>query len=168
MRYKVNKKQQNSKSCLVCGLQNDFGLHASFYELDNGEVMATFTPRVQHQSYPGRLHGGISSTILDETIGRALMISQPEQFGVTVEISVRFKKPVPLGEELRVIGRITSDSKRFYKGTGEIILADGNVAVEAHGKYLKMPLAEIAEYDEEDERNWQVVERPDDPEFFEI
>ena len=168
MKYKVNKKQQNSKSCLVCGLQNDFGLHAAFYELDNGELLATFTPRVQHQSYPGRLHGGISSTILDETIGRALMISHPEQFGVTVEISVRFKKPVPLDEELWVIGRITSDSKRFYKGTGEIILADGSVAVEAHGKYLKMPLAEIAEYDEEDERNWQVVERPDDPEFFEI
>lgn len=168
MKYKVNKKQQNSKSCLVCGLQNNFGLHASFYELDNGEVLAVFTPQVQHQSYPGRLHGGISSTILDETIGRALMISQPEQFGVTVEISVRFKKPVPLEEELRVIGRITSDSKRFYEGTGEIILADGSVAVEAQGRYLKMPLAKIAEYDEEDEKNWQVVEKPDDPEFFEI
>ena len=168
MKYKVNKKQQNSKSCLVCGLQNDFGLHTSFYELDNGEVLAVFKPREEHQSYPGRLHGGISSTILDETIGRALMITQPEQFGVTVEISVRFKKPVPLDEELRVIGRITRDSKRFYEGTGEIILADGSVAVEGHGKYLKMPLAKIAEYDDDDERNWQVVERPDDPEFFEI
>jgi len=168
MKYAVNKKQQNSKSCMVCGLQNDFGLHASFYELDNDEVLAVFIPREQHQSYPGRLHGGISSTILDETIGRALMISQPEQFGVTVEISVRFKKPVPIDEELRVTGRITVDSKRFYEGTGEIILADGTVAVEGHGKYLKMPLAEIAEYDDEDEKNWQVVERPDDPEFFEI
>ena len=168
MKYKVNKKQQNSKSCLVCGLQNDFGLHTSFYELDNGEVLAVFKPREEHQSYPGRLHGGISLTILDETIGRALMITQPEQFGVTVEISVRFKKPVPLDEELRVIGRITSDSKRFYEGTGEIILADGSVAVEGHGKYLKMPLAKIAEYDDDDERNWQVVESPDDPEFFEI
>lgn len=168
MKYAVNKKQQNSKSCMVCGLQNDFGLHASFYELDNDEVLAVFIPREQHQSYPGRLHGGISSTILDETIGRALMISQPEQFGVTVEISVRFKKPVPIDEELRVIGRITVDSKRFYEGTGEIILADGTVAVEGHGKYLKMPLADIAEYDDEDEKNWQVVERPDDPEFFEI
>ena len=168
MRYQVVKKQQNSKSCLVCGLQNDFGLHASFYELDNGEVMAVFTPRGQHQSYPGRLHGGISSTILDETIGRALMISQPEQFGVTIEITVRFKKPVPLDEELRVIARITSDSKRFYEGTGEIILSDGSVAVEGQGKYLKMPLAKIAEYDDDDERNWQVVAMPDDPEFFEI
>ena len=122
----------------------------------------------QHQSYPGRLHGGISSTILDETIGRALMISQPEQFGVTVEITVRFKKPVPLDEELRVIGRITSDSKRFYEGTGEIILADGSVAVEGHGKYLKMPLAKIAEYDNEDEEGWQVVEGPDDPEYIDL
>jgi uncharacterized protein (TIGR00369 family) len=168
MRYKVKNKQQNSKSCMVCGLQNDFGLRASFYELDNDELLAVFTPREQHQSYPGRLHGGISSTMLDETIGRALMISQPEQFGVTIEISVRFKKPVPLGEELRVISRITSDSKRFYEGTGEIILADGSVAVEGHGKYLKMPLAKIAEYDAEDEQGWHVVESPDDPEYFDI
>ena len=168
MRYQVKKKQQNSKSCLVCGLQNDYGLRASFYELDNDELLAVFTPREQHQSYPGRLHGGISSTILDETIGRALMISQPEQFGVTVEISVRFKKPVPLGEELRVIGRITSDSKRFYEGTGEIVLADGTIAVEAHGKYLKMPLAKIAEYDSEDEQGWHVVEGEDDPVYFDI
>jgi acyl-coenzyme A thioesterase PaaI-like protein len=168
VRYKVKKKQQNSKSCLVCGLQNDFGLQASFYELENGELLAVFTPREQHQGYPGLLHGGLSTAMLDETIGRALMISQPEQFGVTVEILVRLKKPVPLDEELRVIGRITRDSKRFYEGTGEILLTDGTVAVEAHGKYLKMPLAKIAEYDEEDEQNWQVVERPDDPEFFEI
>lgn len=168
MRYQVRKKQQNSKSCLVCGLQNDSGLHAAFYELDNGELLATFTPGEQHQSYPGRLHGGISSTMLDETIGRALMITQPDQFGVTVEISVRFKKPVPLAEELRVLARITSDSKRFYEGTGEIILADGTVAVEAHGKYLKMALARIAEYDEDEARNWQVVANGADPEFFEI
>jgi uncharacterized protein (TIGR00369 family) len=168
MRYRVLKKQHNSKSCLVCGLQNDFGLHASFYELANGELLAVFTPRLEHQSYPGRLHGGISSTILDETIGRALMITQPDQFGVTVEISVRFKKPVPLGEELRVTGRITGDSKRFYEGSGEILLADGTIAVEGRGKYLKMDLAKITEYDQEDQDGWQVVAGPDDPEYFEL
>ncbi|MBU0673535.1 MAG: PaaI family thioesterase [Proteobacteria bacterium] len=168
MRHLVTKKQQNSKSCLVCGLQNDFGLHTSFYELDSGELMALFRPRKEHQSYPGRLHGGLSSTILDETIGRAIMITHPDQFGVTVEITVRFKKPVPLDIDLRVIGRITKDSSRFFEGTGEIILADGTIAVEGHGKYLKMPLEKIAEYDQGDEENWRVIDLPDDPEFFDF
>ena len=165
MRRQVTRKQQNSKNCLVCGLQNEFGLHASFFELDNRELLALFTPRDVHQSYPNRLHGGIASAILDETIGRAVMIDHPGQFGVTVDISVRFKKPLPLDRQLQVIGRITSDSKRFFEGTGEILLDDGSIAVEAEGRYLKMDLEKIADFDYE-EQQWKVVERSDDPDFF--
>ena len=168
MRCKVLKKQHNSKMCLVCGLQNSFGLSASFFELENDELLAVFKPSEEHQSYPGRLHGGMVSTILDETIGRAIMDANAGKFwGVTVEISVRFKKPVPLDQELRVIARITRDSKRVFEGTGELLLPDGTVAAEARGKYLKRPLEKIADFDAE-EQDWQVVQLPDDPEYVEL
>ncbi|MDH3327681.1 MAG: PaaI family thioesterase [Desulfobulbaceae bacterium] len=168
MRYRIRKKQPNSKMCLVCGLQNGFGLYTSFYELENGELLAIFKPREVHQSYPGRLHGGIVSTILDETIGRAIMIRHDHEFwGVTMEITVRFKKPVPLEEELRVIGRITKDTKRTFEGTGEILLTDGTVAAQAQGKYMKLPLDKIADFNT-DEQEWQVVRSSDDPEFVEF
>ncbi|MBW2472700.1 MAG: PaaI family thioesterase [Deltaproteobacteria bacterium] len=164
MLRKVIAKQPNSRMCLVCGLKNPFGLHTAFYELDNKELLAVFKPREEHQSYPGRLHGGIISTILDEVIGRAIMIhSKGEVWGVTVELQVRFKKPVPLDEELRVFGRITKDSRRFFEGTGELLLADGTVAVEGHGKYLKTPLEKIADFDVVAQA-WGVVKLPDDPE----
>ena len=168
MRYKVIGKQPNSKMCLVCGLQNDFGLYTSFYELENGELLAIFKPREVHQSYPGRLHGGIVSTILDETIGRAIMIRHADRFwGVTVEITVRFRQPVPLDRELSVIGRITKDAKRIFEGTGEILLADGSVAAEAQGKYMKLPLEQIADFNA-DEQQWEIRRMPDDPDFVEI
>ena len=164
MLRKVIAKEPNSRMCLVCGLKNPFGLHTAFYELDNKELLAVFKPREEHQSYPGRLHGGIISTILDEVIGRAIMIhSKGEVWGVTVELRVRFKKPVPLDEELRVVGRITKDSSRFFEGNGELLLADGTVAVEGHGKYLKTPLEKIADFDV-DAQEWGVVKLPDDPE----
>jgi len=164
MPHKVTAKQPNSKMCLVCGLKNPFGLHTSFYELDNNELLAIFKPREEHQSYPGRLHGGIISTILDEAIGRAIMIhSEGEVWGVTVDLQVRFKKPVPLHEELRVIGRITKDSSRFFEGTGELLLENGTVAAEGHGKYLKTTLEKIADFDVE-AQEWTVVSSPDDPE----
>ena len=86
-------------------------------------------------------------SLLDETIGRAISISEPDAWGVTVELSVRFKKPVPLDGEVRAIGRITENSSRLFSGTGEIVLADGTVAVEASGRYLKMPIERIAEGD---------------------
>jgi len=163
MRRKVTAKQPNSKMCLVCGLKNPFGLHTSFYELDNNELLAIFKPREEHQSYPGRLHGGIISTILDEAIGRAIMIeSEGEIWGVTIELRVRFKKPVPLLEELRVIGRITKNGSRFFEGTGELLLEDGTVAAEGHGKYLKAPLEKIADFDV-DAQEWGVVDSSDDP-----
>lgn len=168
MRYRVVGKQPNSKMCLVCGLQNDFGLAAAFYELENGELLAIFTPREELQSYPGRLHGGIVSAMLDETIGRAIMISNADQYwGVTVEISVRFMKPVPIGTELRTVGRVTKDSRRLFEGTGELLLPDGTVAARAHGKYMKLPLEEIADFDP-DELDWQLHQLPSDPDSIEL
>ena len=163
MLRKVTAKQPNSKMCLVCGLKNPFGLHTTFYELDDNELLAIFKPRDEHQSYPGRLHGGIISTILDETIGRAIMIqSEGAIWGVTIDLQVRFKKPVPLGEKLRVVGRIIKNSSRFFEGTGELLLHDGSVAAEGHGKYLKTPLEKIADFDE-DAQEWRVVHTPHDP-----
>ena len=168
MLHTVTAKQPNSKMCLVCGLKNPFGLHTSFFELDNNELLAVFKPRGEHQSYPGRLHGGIISTILDETIGRAIMIqSEGDIWGVTVDLQIRFKKPVPLDEELRVIARITKDSSRFFEGTGELLLQDGTVAATGHGKYLKVPLEKIVDFDV-DHQEWQVVQSNDDPKSFQL
>jgi len=160
----VKRKQENSRKCLVCGLNNDLGLHAAFYELENGELMSVFTGKEGHQSYPGRLHGGMSSAMLDETIGRAIMITEPDTFGVTIELSLKYRKPVPLDQPVRVVGRITSRSRRLFEGTGEILLEDGTVAVSATGKYMSMPLNQIM--DSQEELDWKVIEGEDDPESF--
>jgi len=154
---KVLAAQNISRMCLVCGRDNPAGLKARFYELEDGELLGVFQPQEVHQSYPGRLHGGIASTVLDETIGRAMNIANPDEWGVTVELTVRFRKPVPLDEEIHAIARITRDSKRIFEGTGEIVLADGTVAVEASGKYMKMPIEAIADGDFDSQ--WFVDER---------
>jgi acyl-coenzyme A thioesterase PaaI-like protein len=146
--------------CLVCGVENIAGLHARFYELDatqraeaggpegaaaaGPELLGIFTPRHEHQSYPGRLHGGISSAIVDETIGRAILIDHPDVWGVTAEFTVRFRAPVPLAGEVRTVARITRDTSRLFEGSGEIVLDDGTIAVEGRGRYLKMRLDDIA------------------------
>lgn len=162
MPRKVTAKQHNSRMCFVCGLQNSFGLKASFFEVEGDQLVALFTPCEQHQGYPDRLHGGLAATILDETIGRAMNIGQNEIWGVTVEFKVRYRKPVPLDQELKAVGRITSQNRRFFEGTGEILLPDGEVAVEGYGKYIKLPLEEIADFDY-DEQDWKAVPDESDP-----
>ncbi len=158
MGHRIDRTQNISRMCMICGTENDMGLHARFYELESSELLGIFRPLEQHQSYPGRLHGGVSSAILDETIGRAINMSDHDAWGVTVELSVRFRKPVPLDAEVRAVARITKDSRRLFEGSGEILLEDGTVAVEASGRYMKMPIDKIAEGDFDKE--WYADERP--------
>jgi acyl-coenzyme A thioesterase PaaI-like protein len=145
MKRRVLAAQNISRMCLVCGTENRSGLKARFYELEGGELLGVFRPLEEHQSYPGRLHGGIASAILDETMGRAIMIGQPGTWGVTAELTVRYRKPVPLDGDVKVVARITRDAGRLFEGTGEIVLEDGSIAVEASGKYLRLRLEEITE-----------------------
>jgi uncharacterized protein (TIGR00369 family) len=164
MRYeahevKVSDSQKISNMCLVCGTDNPFSLRAQFLELEDGRLCAEFTATDVHQSYPGRVHGGAISAILDETIGRAIQIASPEVFGVTLELNVRFRKPVPLNEPLRVIAEITKRANRLFTGEGKLLLADGSVAAEATARYYQMKTDSIAEEGLTDQ-NWYPDTRP--------
>jgi acyl-coenzyme A thioesterase PaaI-like protein len=144
VKRKVEAAQNVSRMCFLCGVENKLGLHGRFFVLDKGELCGVFTPRQEHQGYPGRLHGGIITALLDETIGRAINTTHEDVWGVTVKFSLRFRRPVPLDREVKVVGRITKESARVFEGTGEIILEDGTVAAEGEGTYVKLPVDEIA------------------------
>lgn len=162
MKKKILKKQNNSTRCFICGVNNDKGLFTEFYELEDGTLAATAVARPFHQSYPGRVHGGVSTAILDETIGRAINITEPETWGVTVEFTTRFKTPIPYDVPLLVIGRITENKRLLFSGEGRIILPDGSIAATAHGKYLKQKLQDIAEFDGITD-TWASYPKDDDP-----
>ena len=167
MKKFIVRKQKNSKMCFLCGMKNPFGLHAAFYELDSNELACVLKPKEEHQSYPGRLHGGIITTILDETIGRAILINHEEEvWGVTVEFTTRFRKPIPLNTELHIIGRVTKETSRTFEGTGEVLLPGGEIAATGSGTYLRMPLSKISDFDPVSQE-WQVVDFPDDPKEIE-
>lgn len=156
-------KQPNSYHCFICGVRNVAGVKVAFYETANRdgqpEILARFSGRFQHQGYPGRMHGGVITGVLDETIGRAINIGAgaelPMTWGVTAELTVRFLLPVPLDVEVTARGRITRQARRLFEGTGELYLPDGAIAVTATGKYWKLPLDEIASLEGE-ELGWQV------------
>ena len=157
--------QNVSRMCMVCGRDNPWSLKARFFELDATELLGIFEMQECHQSYPGRVHGGVVTAMLDETIGRAVAIGDPTVFGVTVEITVKFRKPVPIDRELHVIARLTTPANRLYEGTGEIVLDDGTVVAEAWGRYMRMPIEKIADGDFSAE--WFEDQRPR-PGDFEI
>ncbi len=171
MRYKVCGRQYRNDKCLVCGFDNPLSLGLDFWQLENGELAAYAVCREEHQSYPGRTHGGIISALLDEVIGRAVCIAEPECWGVTVELNVKFKRPVPLNERLLIVGRITRNRSRMFEGSGEIYDADGLLLAEATGSYMKLPADKIVHTEDPagpvNAMNWRQLDDPA-PEYIDL
>lgn len=142
---KVVKKQPNTSDCVICGINNEFGLKAPFYETKNNEIVTIFEFKEHHQSYPGRTHGGLVSTMLDELIGRAIWIYDPNQWGVTMTLNIKYRKPTPYNTKLKGVGRIDSQTSRTFTGSGEIYDMNGNVLAEATANYMKLPIEKIAD-----------------------
>ena len=141
---KILKKQNNSAHCVVCGLKNKFSLRTRFYELDGDILVGVCKGMFEHQSYPNRMHGGVISALLDETVGRAVQIKSPDVWGVTGDLNVRYKKPVPLDSTIKVVGKITKDGSRTFVGAGFIEDEEGNLLATATATYIKMSMDKIA------------------------
>jgi hypothetical protein len=60
------------------------------------------------------------------------------------------------------VASIVKQGRRSFTGVGRILLPDGAVAVEATGKYLRLPITEIAEFDQQHEQ-WRVTLSDSDP-----
>ena len=136
---KVLSTQLNSKNCIICGMENDLGLKAPFYNLDDNSVATIVTFKDFHQSYPDRTHGGMTSALLDELMGRALWVTEPEMFGVTTTLNVTYRKAVPLNTPVKARAVITFNSARGFTAKGELYAMDGTLLVQGNAKYFKMP-----------------------------
>ncbi len=121
--------------CFICGLENPIGLHLHLYEVEPGVVQATYTAPEHFQGYPGVLHGGIVGAILDEVSGRSQMGSDPlhPRFMFTARLEVKYRKNVPIGKALKVIGKAGKTKGKLaeawagiYDAETDELLAEGN------------------------------------------
>jgi len=133
------EKQANSRLCFVCGLENPVGLHLNFYETGAGEVTVDFTPPEHYQGYPGVLHGGIVAAILDEAAGRAHMGIFPPRFMFTAKLEVKYRKNIPIGKPLKIIGKAGQDRGRMAEGWSGIYNQEGVLLAEANALLVDVP-----------------------------
>ena len=148
-------KQPNSKHCFVCGLDNHHGLQLAFYHDESGTVFAEATVPDQFQGYPGTVHGGIVAALLDEVATRAAMVEDPDEFKVTARMTLRYRKKVPTGEPLQMIGWIEHEGGRASKATAEIRLPDGSLGAEVEVLMVDYPNP-FAEESELEQLGWKV------------
>jgi uncharacterized protein (TIGR00369 family) len=122
--------------CVVCSFGNGNGLHLEFDVADDGSITATFQCDEAFEGYPGVLHGGVISSILDGAMGNCMFARG--QAAVTVEMTTRFRHPVTTCREATVSARIIRTSHPLYLLEAEII-QDGEIKATAKGKFYDQP-----------------------------
>ena len=131
--------QPNSRDCFVCGLSNPFGLQLRFFDTSAGEVTAEVTIPEPYQGYPGVVHGGIVAAMLDEAAGRSHMGGDPPRFMYTARLDIRYRKNVPVGQPLRLVGQAGVSKRRTAAASSAIFDEQGNLLAEAEAILVDIP-----------------------------
>jgi uncharacterized protein (TIGR00369 family) len=133
--------------CFGCGNMNPIGLQLRFRRPEAGGVWATFTPEREHEGYLGMTHGGILSTILDEAMSWA--ITADGDLGVTARMNLTFRQPARIGEELRVVARVTKRRGRLIDAEAELVnAASGQTIASAEARFLRVSPEQAATWRE--------------------
>lgn len=121
--------------CYACGDLNPIGLHLHF-RMEGEWALSSFTATKEHQGYPGFVHGGIVSSLLDEAMGWATY--GRGVWAVTAKMQTRFREPVPTGVEVEVRGRIARDRGRSLEVMAEVRGPGGKILAECTGIFFRV------------------------------
>lgn len=121
-------------SCFACGMKNSRGLKLLFEKKDQGQMSALWTPDPTLEGFDGIVHGGIVSTVLDESMAKAVAASGAE--ALTAEIRVRFLRQVVAGSALRASGWITETKKRMIRAEATLTNPSGVELAHAWATFL--------------------------------
>lgn len=121
-------------ACFACGDHNQHGLRLNFQSVDEHMVRATCILGRAYQGYPDIAQGGIVSTILDSAMTNCLFFMGVE--ALTARLSVRFREPVEINQEMTVTASLVTCRGRFYE-LKAAILQDGRYKASAEGKFLR-------------------------------
>jgi acyl-coenzyme A thioesterase PaaI-like protein len=107
-------------------------------ELGDGTAEAGGALGLAHEGPPSYGHGGVSALLLDHVLGGAAAASGNP--GMTVELAVRYRHPVPLRTPLLVRGATVDVDGRWIRANGSIAAAEApdRALVTAEAKFVSL------------------------------
>ncbi len=112
---------------------------------EDDEVSAELTMRPIHEGPPGGVHGGWVASLLDQLLGIANIASGNP--AMTGELTIRYRRPTPIGVPLTLRGRTVAVDGRRVETTGEIV-ADGEVTASAVGLFIRPNKARLDSHEQ--------------------
>ena len=121
--------------CFGCGGANDSGMKLTF-ELDEVSKRATgkFILGSRYAGGAGFAHGGVIAILLDEVMGKISKLT--EERAVTAELSIEYRKPVPVDAEISVAAWQEEEKGRNRFRIAEIHSADGTLLARGRGRFV--------------------------------
>ncbi|KAI5298837.1 snoRNA-binding rRNA-processing protein imp4, partial [Ascosphaera pollenicola] len=88
--------------------------------------------------WPGIIHGGLQAIILDEALGRAAIRVFPSHTGVTANLNLDYKKPMPQNRFYKVVVQVEKEglTERKARVVGRIEDLEGNVYTSATAVFV--------------------------------
>ncbi|MBN2587816.1 MAG: PaaI family thioesterase [Candidatus Fermentibacteraceae bacterium] len=124
----------DDRHCFVCGEKNPFGLQLQPKGKD-GRGTISWVPDRRHQGFEGVVHGGLISTLLDESMAYAAM--SVGGFCATAEIAVKFIRPVRTGIPVKIEARLVEQRGRLLKLEASVI-QEGEEKAKGRGTFLQV------------------------------
>ena len=111
----TNERWGFETNCFVCEPRNDHGLQIPFFhDTEAGIVVARPTFDARHSGAPNLVHGGVQLAVMDEIIAWAA-IAIGGRFAVTARLEASFRRPVRIGYEYLIEGRIDEQDEQDEK-----------------------------------------------------
>ncbi len=102
--------------CFACGKDNPIGLRIQFH-LDGETCTAEFTPGKNHVGWQDTVHGGIIYAALDDVMANVLYLQGRKAH--TAKCEVRYRRPLRVGETIRLRGWVDKEKRRLVVLKGE-------------------------------------------------
>jgi uncharacterized protein (TIGR00369 family) len=128
-------------TCIVCGCENDHGMHLQFRSEPDGSVTAEFLCDAMYQGYPDVLHGGVVAALLDGAMTNCLFAHGI--VAVTAELTIRYLLPVCSGHAATVRAWVVKPSSRLQMSAAELV-QDGEVRAKARAKFRNIKVAQAS------------------------
>ncbi|MDQ1131174.1 PaaI family thioesterase [Microbacterium sp. SORGH_AS_0888] len=106
-------------------------------EVEPGRVVFRCTPGREHYNPIGAVHGGLACTLLDTVVGCAAHTTLDAGRGYTsIELSVKYLRPIVAGAELTAVGVVTKPGRRVVFADGTVQDAEGRLVATASSSLL--------------------------------
>ncbi len=150
---KIPIEKVEGYSCFACGTANPIGLNLKFYRL--GEyVCSDVILGKYYAGWENMAHGGIVSTLLDEVMSWTIIYFLRDFF-VTRRMQIKYIRPVPLGEEILVRGKIVEPGQRGVRAQGEILDMSQKILARASADFAFVPKERLSTVSEELKRDME-------------